>query len=426
MHPRLIDSFASTDALSEVFSDAAVVRAMLRFETALAETQERLFLIPSAHAMIQVDPPDPATFAWYARQSASLAIPFVKALTARVREIDPQAAGFVHFGATSQDVLDTALVLMLRDARQILTGDHVRLESVLRTLSDRHAGTVMLARTVLQPAPPTTFGYKVAGWFGAIHRSWRGLSRAFDEALQLQFGGAAGTLAAYGDRGSELARELARELRLPLPEAPWHAHRDRLASLLAHCGVYTGSIAKIARDITLLMQPEIGEVSERGGGSSAMPNKRNPAGSVVALAAAARVPGLVAAFLAAMPHELERAAGGWQSEWPIVADVIQATGSALASVADTIAGLTVNPARMRANIEATHGAVFAEKAVMLLAPKLGREAAQSLVAEALKAKTLRQGLAHVLTPEQLETLASPEDYLGAAETFRRRLLEESA
>lgn len=244
------------------------------------------------------------------------------------------------------------------------------------------------------------------------------MSQAFDDALQLQFGGAAGTLASYGDRGLELSRELSNELHLAEPSAPWHANRDRLASLLAHCAIYTGSLAKIARDIALLMQPEIGEVSEAGGESSAMPHKRNPSGSVVALAAAASVPGLVAAYLSAMPHEHERGAGGWQSEWPIVAGVIQATGSALLSVADTIDRLTADPTRMRANIEATNGAVFAEKAAMLL----GRSA-RTTIAEASKGK-LRDGLQHLLTPQQLENLDNPEDYLGSAETFRRRLLDD--
>jgi 3-carboxy-cis,cis-muconate cycloisomerase len=427
MPARLIDSFATTTALADQFSDRAVVAAMLRFEAALAQQQARLGMIPqsAADAIAEVDCLDPTSLADEARTSASLAIPFVKALTAHVREIDPDAAGFVHWGATSQDVLDTALVLLLRGARHLLTQDHTRLARSLRALSDRHAGTVMLARTLLQPAPPTTFGYKVAAWFGAVHRSWRSLSHAFDEALALQLGGASGTLAAYGDRGPELAAALARELQLAQPAAPWHAHRDRLASLVAHCGIYAASLAKIARDIVLLMQPEIGEVSEPGGGSSAMPNKRNPAGSVVALAAAAHVPGLVAAFLSSMPQEHERAAGGWQSEWPTVAGAVQATGSALASIADTIDGLTVHPARMRANLDATRGAVFAEKAVMLLAPRLGRPAAQSLVAEAVNTKGLRDGLAHLLTPDQLRDLDRPEDYLGAAETFRRRLLEDS-
>jgi 3-carboxy-cis,cis-muconate cycloisomerase len=425
MSHRLIDGFSSTAALSAVFSDGAVISAMLRFEAALAAAQARLGLIPqsAASAIAKVDRMDADSFAEEARSSASLAIPFVKALTERVRQIDPQASGFVHWGATSQDVLDTALVLLLREARQVLTQDHVRLERAHRGLSERHAQTVMLARTVLQPALPTTFGYKVAGWYGGVHRSWRRLSQAFDEALQLQFGGAAGTLAAYGTRGPELAAEVASVLALAEPGAPWHTQRDRLGSLMAECGVYAGGLAKIARDVSLLMQAEVAEVSERGGGSSAMPQKRNPAGSVVALAAAGVVPGLVASFLASMPQEHERAVGGWQSEWPTVAGVIQGTGSALAAIADAIEGLSVDPDRMRANLEATRGAVFAEKVVMLLAPRMGRAAAQSAVAEALKASTLGEGLASLLTPKELETLDRPEDYLGAAETFRRRLLE---
>jgi len=427
MSYRLIDGFGSTTALSAVFSDAAVIGAMLRFESALAAAQARLDMVPqsAAAAIANADEIDAASLAEEARSSASLAIPFVKALTERVLETDPDAAGFVHWGATSQDVLDTTLILLLREARQVLTEDHTRLERALRGLSDQHANTVMLARTLLQPAVPTTFGYKAAGWYGGVHRSWRGLSQAFNEALQLQFGGAAGTLAAYGARGPELAAELAKELALPEPSAPWHVHRDRLASLIAHCGVYAGSLTKIARDVSLLMQAEIAEVSERGGGSSAMPNKRNPSGSVVALAAAARMPGLVAAFLASMPQEHERATGGWQSEWPIVAGAIQATGSTLTAVADAIEGLTVDASRMRANIEATQGAVFAEKAAMLLAPQMGRTKAQALVAEALKGKNLREGMECLLTPDQLQSIDRPEDYLGAAETFRQRLLKDS-
>jgi 3-carboxy-cis,cis-muconate cycloisomerase len=371
MPARLIDNFATTDALAEVFSDSAVVGAMLRFEVALAAAQARLGIIPEGAAQAIAKAHASDLTAALARDSASLAMPFVKALKARV---GADAARFVHWGATSQDVLDTALVLMLRDARKILDRDHVRLAAVLRRLSDEHAGTVMLARTLLQPAPRITFGYKVAGWFGGVNRSWKDLSRSFEEAITLQFGGAVGTLAAYGDRGMDLAQELARELGLRVAAAPWRAHRDRLAALIAHCGIYAGSLAKIARDIALLMQREVGEVSEPGGESTAMPNKRNPAGSVVAMAAAARVPGLVAAFLSTMAQEHERAAGGWQSEWPTVADVIQSTGSALAAVAETIPRLRVDPERMLANV-----AAFGDKT---------------------------------------------EDSLGAAEAFRRRLLEE--
>jgi 3-carboxy-cis,cis-muconate cycloisomerase len=426
MAARLIDGFATTAALAECFSDAAVARAMLRFETALAQTQTHLGIIPAsaAAAIARVEAIEPEGFAEEARASATVAVPFVRALGERVRQIDGAAETYVHWGATSQDLLDTTLVLLLGEARPLLARDHARLASALRELSERHAGTPMLARTLLQPALPTTFGYKAAGWFGAAERSWRGVSRGFGEALQLQFGGAAGTLAAYGDRGPELAAALASELELRLPPAPWHTHRDRLATLVTQCGIYAGSLAKIARDIALLMQPEIAEVAEAGGGSTAMPNKRNPAGSVVALAAAARVPGLVATFLSAMPQEHERAAGGWQSEWPTVAGVIQAAGSAAAALAGAVEGLTVDAARMRSNLEAMRGAVFAEKAVMLLAPREGRAAAQRQVAEAIRGPGLRDGLARHLDAEDLAHLDRAEDYLGAAEVFRRRLLED--
>lgn len=419
MSGRLIDNFATTAGLADAFSDAAVLNAMLRFESALARSQARLGMIPphAAESFPEAAEFDAAALLEEARQSASLAIPFVKALRKRVE--------WAHWGATSQDLLDTAMVLLLRDARPMQARDHVRLTDTLRSLAEQHSGTMMLSRTLLQPAPPITFGYKAAGWLAAMDRNWKRFSAAFDEALQLQFGGAAGTLAAFGNRGLELARELAKELELPVPDAPWHAHRDRLASLVAQCGVYCGSVAKIATDIALLMQAEIGEVAERGGGSSAMPNKRNPAGSVVALAAAGCVPGLVAAFLSAMPQEHERAAGGWQSEWPVIVGVVQATGSALAAVADAVAGLTVNVDRMRANLEATGGSVFAERAVMVLAPEMGRSAAESLVAEAGAGKPLREVLAPRVTPVQIDAIDRPEDYLGMAEAFRLRLLKNS-
>jgi 3-carboxy-cis,cis-muconate cycloisomerase len=318
------------------------------------------------------------------------------------------------------------MVLLLRRAQALMARDHGRLEQLLRALSDRHAGTVMLARTLLQPAPPITFGYKVAGWYGAIHRSW-----PFAEALPLQFGGASGTLASYGSNGPALARELAAELGLALSEAPGHTHRDRLATLVAHCGIYSGALGKMARDIALLMQQEVGEVAEAGGGSSAMPNKQNPSGCAIALAAANRTPALVSAFLSGMIQEHERGVGGWQAEWPTVSAVIEATGSALAAMVDTIEGLTVYPERMRANLAATHGVIFAEKASMLLAAKIGREAARKLLADAAReavetARPMREILARapILTVEQLENLDRPEDYLGSSEEFRRRLLED--
>src|SRR5580658_910243 len=440
MSSRLLASLGTTEELADLFSDSSVLAALLAFESSLARAQACIGLIPQSAAdaisrAAVADGFDAAAIAREARQSATLAIPLVNALIARVRQIHEPSARFVHWGATSQDTVDTAMVLLLGRAQSILARDHARLESSLRALSERHAETVMLARTLLQPAPPITFGLKAAGWYGAVHRTWRRLRGSFDEALRLQFGGAAGTLAAYGPHGTALASQLAKELDLPASGAPWHAHRDRLAALAAHCGIYTGALGKIARDIALLTQQEVAEAAEAGGGSSAMPHKRNPSGCVVALAAANRTPGLVAAFLAGMVQEHERAVGGWQAEWQTLAEVIEATGSAVAAVAAVIDGLTVYPDRMWANVAATQGVIFAEKASMLVAARIGREAAQALLADATReaiesARPLREilqgntAIASLLSAEQIEAIDRPADYLGAAEQFRKQLLED--
>ncbi len=353
----MLNSLGTTAELAEIFSDHSVLAALLRFETALATVQARVGLIPqsAADAIARAATAgafDTEALGRDARASATIVIPLVNALAARVHESDAASCRFVHWGATSQDVIDTAMVLLLGRAGDVLARDHDRLTRSLRELSDRHANTVMLARTLLQPALPITFGYKVAGWYAAIARSGRRVQGRFSEALKIQFGGAAGTLAAYGERGPALARDLAAELGLAAAP-PWHSQRDRLAALAGSSGIYVGTLGKMARDIALLMQSEIGEVSEPGGGSSSMPHKRNPAGCVIALAAATRVPGLVASFLAAMVQEHERGAGGWQAEWPVLTDIVQSMGSALAAMRGVIEGLTVFPDRMRENVGKT-------------------------------------------------------------------------
>jgi 3-carboxy-cis,cis-muconate cycloisomerase len=276
----------------------------------------------------------------------------------------------------------------------------------------------MLGRTLLQPAPPITFGLKAAGWLGAVRRGWSRVASRFDESAYLQFGGASGTLAALGSDGLAVTEALARELNLKCPDAPWHAHRDRLAALMAALSIYTASLGKMALDIALLMQVEVAEAAEPGGdgrgGSSSMPHKRNPTACMLAIAAARRTPGLLADYLAGMLQEHERAVGGWQSEWAIVHAIAQSAGVAAQSMAEVAEGLTVDPARMRQNIEATQGAVFAEKAVMLLAPEMGREAARA---------TVEEGLRRTGSPPDIPGLREPAGYLGSAESFRLRLLE---
>jgi 3-carboxy-cis,cis-muconate cycloisomerase len=275
----------------------------------------------------------------------------------------------------------------------------------------------MLGRTLLQPAPPITFGLKAAGWLGAVRRGWSRVASRFDEAEYVQFGGASGTLAALGGHGIAVSEALAEELKLQCPDSPWHAHRDRLAALMAALSIYTASLGKMALDVALLMQYEVGEAAEPGGdgrgGSSTMPHKRNPTACMLAIAAAKRTPGLLSDFLNGMLAEHERGLGGWQAEWTTVQAIVQAAGVAVEAMAEVAEGLTVDAERMRSNIEATRGAVFAEKAMMLLAPEVGRDAAHRLVRESIE----KTG-----SPPQLPGLREPEGYLGSAEAFRLRLL----
>jgi 3-carboxy-cis,cis-muconate cycloisomerase len=446
MSGRLIESLATTPALAALFSDESVLQAMLEFEAALARTEARHGLIPikAADAIAAAARPsnfDVSVLADATFRSGTPAIPLVRMLTDQVRKTDSEAARFVHWGATSQDVVDTAMSLLLKRAEPILTADLRRLEKVLAILSERYKHSVMLGRTLLQPAPPVTFGLKAAGWLASVCRGRRRLQKAFCAAAVLQFGGASGTLASLGDRGIPVAEALSAELGFrDSPPAPWHTQRDQLATLICACGVLTGSLGKMARDISLLMQNEVGEAFEPGGegrgGSSTMPNKRNPTACSLTLAAAHRVPGLVASFLSAMLQEHERGVGGWQAEWPVVAAVIESSGVAIASMAEVAEGLSVDAQKMHLNIENTNGVIFAERAMMLLGAKLGRDVAHKVVEAAVR-KSVKEGrrLAAVLAETAevtthlgraaLKGLEEPDQYLGSAEAFRKALASES-
>jgi 3-carboxy-cis,cis-muconate cycloisomerase len=446
MSARLIESLATTPALAALFSDESALQAMLEFESALARAEARCGVIPanaadaiSAAAGSSIF--DTSALANAAFRAGTPAIPLVKMLTDEVRKADPEAAGFVHWGATSQDVADTAMSLLLKRAEPILSADLLHLEKALYDLTGRYKDGVMLGRTLLQPAPPVTFGLKAAGWQASVCRGRRRLQKAFRTAAVLQFGGASGTLASLGDRGIPVAGALSAELGFgDSPPPPWHTQRDQMATLICACGVLTGSLGKMARDVSLLMQSEVGEAAEPGGkgrgGSSTMPNKYNPTACSLTLAAAHRVPGLVASFLSAMLQEHERGVGGWHAEWPVVAAVVQSTGVAIASMAEVAEGLLVDAQKMRLNIENTNGAIFAERAMMLLGVKLGRDVAHKVVEAAVR-KSVREGrhLVAVLadTPEvtthlgraELKELETPEQYLGSAEAFRKALASDS-
>jgi 3-carboxy-cis,cis-muconate cycloisomerase len=247
----------------------------------------------------------------------------------------------------------------------------------LARLAEAHKSTLLAGRTWLQQGPPVTFGLKVAGWLDAVERHRERLKQARKQILVLQFGGAVGTLAAVGDRGLELASALARELKLDLPEVPWHSHRDRLAEVAASLGLLVGSLGKIARDISLMSQTEIDEVVEPSGpgrgGSSTMPHKRNPVGSAVILAAALRVPALVSTVLTAMVQEHERGLGGWHAEWETLPEIFRLTAGALAHTNEIVAGLEIHPEKMSQNLNVTHGLVLAEAVAFALRERLGKE-----------------------------------------------------
>jgi len=442
MNPRLVENLAATPKYAEIFADASLLQAMLDFETALARAEASLGVIPSGAAnaiskAAKAEGIDVAALSQQGLRAGTLSIPLVKMLRERVNVIDIAAARFVHWGATSQDVSDTAMVLLLRRARQLMSEDHARLLKALRLASDEHANTVMLGRTLLQAAPPVTLGLKIAGWFGALRRGYARLNAAFGDAIVLQFGGATGTLAVLGDKGADVARELAKILDLAFPEAPWHTHRDRLAAVICAAGIYTGSLAKMAKDVSLLMQSEVAEAFEPGGngrgGSSTMPHKRNPIACALAIAAGNRVPGYVASFLSGMAQEHERGVGGWHAESATIVRTIEDTGLALVSMQEIAEGLKVDAAKMRKNIADAHGAIFAERAMTKLSGALGRDDAQQLIEEALR-KTAESGtnladalatmpkVTNILSANELRDLARPESYLGAAEIFRKQLL----
>ena len=332
---------------------------MARFEGALARASARQGLIPAAHAEIIARACETARFdaSQLARdgRSGTLAIPFVKQLTAQVAAVSKDAAAHVHAGATSQDVIDTAAALCLKPACARLDELALRLGNAAGELARRHARTPTMARTLLQPALPVPFGWKAAVWLSMLARSLVGVRSAAAHACVLQFGGPSGTLASLGDKGAGVLAALARELDLPPSLVPWHSARDGFARLGAELAILAGAAGKIGRDVSLLMQPEVGEAAEAAaegrGGSSSMPHKRNPALSMVALEAAQRAPGLAATLLGQLTPEHERGLGQWQSQWFTLRELLCAASSGVAAMADALDGLEVNAARMQANLD---------------------------------------------------------------------------
>ncbi len=430
------------DAIDGLLGDRARVQGMLDFEAALARAEARAGVIPDSAppvitAQCSAESYDLDELGRGAALAGNLAIPLVRELTARVQAKDPEAASFVHWGATSQDAIDTGLVLQLRPVLDRIASELSRLGDALAALVEAHRTTSIAGRTWMQHAVPTSFGLKAAGWLDAVQRHRERIAELQRRALVLQFGGAAGNLAALGDRGLEVAAALAEELKLALPDLPWHAHRDRLAEVATTMGLLVGTLGKMARDVALHAQSEVAELREPGGpgrgGSSSMPHKRNPLSSAVVLAAAIRAPGLVASMLSAMVQEDERGLGGWQAEWETLPELMALAGGALHHLTDVVAGLGVDPARMAANLEASRGLVFAEAVEIALAERIGRAAARRLVEDACgqvraRGRHLREVLAgnaeasRHLPADELERLFDPQRQPGATDQLIDRVL----
>ncbi|HTS24053.1 MAG TPA: 3-carboxy-cis,cis-muconate cycloisomerase [Casimicrobiaceae bacterium] len=438
----LLDPLFTTDRMRAIFSDHGRLQAMLDFEAALARGEARIGAIPQgAGAAIaeqcRADFFDVDALGAGAAQSGNTAIPLVKELTARVAARDRDAARYVHWGATSQDAMDTGLVLQLREALVVLESDLARLAAALAALAQAHAATPLAGRTWLQQGPPVTLGLKAAGFLSAVERHRVRLGELKKRVLVLQFGGAVGTLAALGPRAGEVAAAVGGTLGLAVPDLPWHAQRDRVAEVATTLGLLVGTLGKLARDVSLLMQTEVGEVAEPStsgrGGSSTMPHKRNPVGCAVILAAAARVPALASVMLSAIVQEHERGLGGWHAEWETLPEICALAAGALAQAIVIVEGLHVDAARMAKNLDLTQGLILAEAVSIALAEKLGKAKAHELVEEAAARSVaerlpLRDALAadarvaaH-LSAADLERLTDPARYLGEAEALVARAL----
>ena len=440
--PSLFGPLFSSAAMRAVTDDRARLQRMLDFEAALAKAEAGAGVIPAKAAApiaaaCRAERFDIGQIAADAVAGGNIAIPLVKALTAEVAKTDREASGFVHWGATSQDVIDTALVLELQAAIDALIADLDRAVAGFSAQAKQHKKTPAVARTWMQQALPMPFGLKLAGYAAALSRAKARLLRLRAEALVLQFGGAAGTLAALGDKGFDVTERLAKELKLPAPDAPWHGHRDRLADVAGAFAILAGTCGKIARDVSLLMQTEVGEAFEPAeagrGGSSSMPHKRNPTAAATALAAAAMAPQLAATIFSAQVQEHERALGGWQAEWPTFPALALVTSGALRAIVDIAEGLEVDAARMRANLDITQGLIMAEAVSIALAGKIGKQEAHKLVEEASKkASREKRHLRDVVSQDkritaqlpaaEIAKLFEPGSYTGVAADFIDRLL----
>jgi 3-carboxy-cis,cis-muconate cycloisomerase len=434
----VFDAIAARGGAAAAVTDEAWLQAMLDAEAALARALAIAGLIGADEAeaiaaACRADRFDAAVIAQGATASGNPVVPLKAALT---EAVEGPAAGHVHRGATSQDILDTAAMLVTARALEPLLEDLGAAASAAAELARAHRDTPMAGRTLLQQAVPVTFGLKAAGWLAGLDEARRWLVEVRLERLAAQLGGAAGTLASLGDAGPQVLTAYAEALGLAEPVAPWHTQRGRIGELASALAVTSGAVAKAARDIVLLSQTEVAEVREgersgderaargRSGGSSTMPHKRNPVAAICAVGCAQQAPGLAATLLAAMAHEHERAAGSWHAEWRPLGELLRSTGSAVAWLRESLEGLEADPERMRANLDLTGGRLMAERVAAALAAERGGQAAHEAVQAAAQAEDFPAAVAELVGEERAAELLDPTGYLGSAGTFVDRALED--
>ncbi len=443
MASTVLDSFLfrdafGTPAMRGIFEDAALLGRYTEVEVALARVQGRLGVIPAQAAKDIAAHCDASKLDLERLKKETEIVgypilPLVRQLAAQCGE----SGKFLHWGATTQDIMDSAVVLQVRDALALIGKDLDALRAILARQAKRYRDTPMAGRTHLQQALPITFGYKLTIWLAMLDRHAERLQQLKPRVLVGQFAGAAGTLASLGERGMEVQAALMAELELAQPVATWHAARDGLAEAVNFLGLVTGSLGKIAFDVMLMASTEVAELSEPfvpgRGASSTMPQKRNPISSELILAAAKAVRQHAGLMLDALVQDFERATGPWHAEWIALPEAFILTGGALHQARFMLAGLVVDAARMRKNLDMTHGLIVAEAVMMGLAPHLGRNEAHDVVYDACRAVaenggSLAEALAKVpqvtqhLDRKALEKLTDPSNYLGAAREMVDRVV----
>jgi 3-carboxy-cis,cis-muconate cycloisomerase len=430
------------DDFREAVSGRSWLQAMLDAEAALAAAEARAGLIPrKAAATIasccEATRFDPEELGREGRAAGNPVPPLVKALTAAVSEVSEEAARYVHKGATSQDIVDSAAMLVARRALDLILAQLEGISHACARLAEEHRENIMAGRTLLQQALPTTFGLKAAGWLVSVLEGRRKLLVVAERGLAAQLGGAAGTLASLGESGVSVLGEFTRELDLAEPVVPWHTDRTRIAEIGGALSLLAGVLGKIALDVILMAQTEVGEVAEPAGegrgGSSTLPHKRNPILSVTAAANTRRVQALAQTLYQAMIGEHERAAGAWHAEWEALSEALALTGGAAAAVREVTEGLEVYPEKMRQNLDETGGMLMAENVTTVVSDRLGRLEAHEIVGAASRrvadsGKPFREELLaepvlrERLSAEEIDAVLDPVGYLGSAGTFIDRAL----